>query len=83
MPGGETGTLLVEGESAAAHSWRHHQKTKELMLGEWFNTVNKHYRDKDDYFSILASWRQHAQGRGIWVSPVEVEDALLGHPAVF
>ncbi|MBW1973465.1 MAG: benzoate-CoA ligase family protein, partial [Deltaproteobacteria bacterium] len=44
LPDGEIGTLLVKGESIAAFYWRHHEKTKKSMLGEWFNTGDKYYR---------------------------------------
>lgn len=50
LPDGEVGTLLVKGDSVTAYYWRHHEKTKESMLGEWFNTGDKYYRDKDGYF---------------------------------
>jgi benzoate-CoA ligase family protein len=50
LPDGEAGTLLIKGGSIAAFYWRHHAKTKSSMLGEWFNTGDKYYRDKDGYY---------------------------------
>ncbi len=82
LPDGEVGTLHIKGESIAAYYWRHHEKTKESMLGEWFNTGDKYYRDKDGYFYYCGRGDDMLKVGGIWVSPVEVEDALLAHPAV-
>jgi len=82
VPYGEVGTLHIKGESIAAYYWRHHEKTKESMLGEWFNTGDKYYRDKDGYFYYCGRGDDMLKVGGIWVSPIEVEDALLAHPAV-
>ncbi|HVN95961.1 MAG TPA: benzoate-CoA ligase family protein [Syntrophorhabdaceae bacterium] len=79
---GQAGTLFVEGESTAAYYWRHHEKTKKSMLGEWFNTGDKYCRDKDGYFTYRGRDDDMLKVSGVWVSPVEVEDALLAHPAV-
>ena len=79
---GEVGTLHVKGESIAAYYWRHHEKTKESMLGEWFNTGDKYYHDQDGYFYYCGRGDDMLKVGGIWVSPIEVEDALLAHPAV-
>jgi benzoate-CoA ligase family protein len=80
---GEVGTLLIKGESIAAFYWRHHEKSKESMLGEWFNTGDKYYRDKDGYFYYCGRGDDMLKVGGIWVSPIEVEEALHAHPAVF
>ncbi|HEX2964305.1 MAG TPA: AMP-binding protein, partial [Syntrophorhabdaceae bacterium] len=82
LPYGEIGTLHIKGESIAAYYWRHHEKTKESMLGEWFNTGDKYYCDKEGYFYYCGRGDDMLKVGGIWVSPVEVEDALLAHPAV-
>jgi benzoate-CoA ligase family protein len=82
LPDGEVGTLLVKGESIAAFYWRHHEKTKTSMLGEWFNTGDKYYRDGDGYYYYCGRGDDMLKVGGIWVAPVEVEDTLMSHPAV-
>lgn len=82
LPDGEVGTLHVKGESIAAYYWRHHEKTKESMLGEWFNTGERYYRDQDGFFFYRGRGDDMMKIEGIWVSPVEVEEALLSHPSV-
>ncbi|MCX8023055.1 MAG: benzoate-CoA ligase family protein [Syntrophorhabdaceae bacterium] len=83
LPDGEVGTLLVKGDSIAAYYWRHHEKTKTSMLGEWFNTGDKYYRDKEGYYYYCGRNDDMLKVGGIWVSPIEVEEAILSHPAVF
>ena len=82
VPEGEIGTLQVMGESTAAYYYRHSEKTKTSMLGEWFNTGDRYYRDAEGYYYYRGRGDDMLKVGGIWVSPVEVEDALVSHPAV-
>ena len=82
VPDGEVGTLLVHGDSTAAYYYRHHDKTRSSMLGEWFNTGDKYYRDAEGYYYYCGRGDDMLKVGGIWVSPIEVEDALIAHPAV-
>jgi len=82
IPDGEVGTLWVKGDSAAAYYYRHHEKTKQSMLGEWFNTGDKYYRDSEGYFYYQGRTDDMLKVGGIWVSPIEIEETVLHHPAV-
>lgn len=82
LPDGEVGTLWVKGDSAAAYYYRHHEKTKRSMLGEWFNTGDKYYRDNQGYYYYQGRTDDMLKVGGIWVSPIEIEETLLHHPAV-
>jgi benzoate-CoA ligase family protein len=82
VPDGEVGNLQVKGESTAAYYYRHHDKTKESMLGDWFNTGDKYYRDAEGYYYYCGRGDDMLKVGGIWVSPIEIEDTLISHPAV-
>lgn len=82
VPRGEIGTLMVKGDSAAQQYWRKRDKTRKTMQGEWVNTGDKYYIDEDGYFWCAGRSDDMLKVGGIWVSPVEVEDCLNGHPAV-
>jgi benzoate-CoA ligase family protein len=82
VPDGEVGTLLVKGESTAAYYFRHHDKTKTSMVGDWFNTGDKYYRDAEGYYYYCGRDDDMLKVGGIWVSPIEIEDTLVSHPAV-
>lgn len=82
VPPGEIGTLLVKGDSIASCYWNKHQKNKETFIGEWINTGDKYYIDDEGYFWYVGRGDDMIKAGGIWVSPVEVESALISHPSV-
>ena len=82
VPDGEMGTLLVQGDSAAAYYWNKHEKTKETMIGSWLNTGDKFYKNEEGYYYYVGRTNDMLKVGGIWVSPIEVEACLTDHPAV-
>jgi 4-hydroxybenzoate-CoA ligase len=82
VPKGEIGTLLVKGRSAAQQYWRGREKTLATMRGEWINTGDKYYEDADGYFWCAGRADDMLKVGDIWVSPVEVENCIIEHPAV-
>jgi 4-hydroxybenzoate-CoA ligase len=83
VPVGDAGTLLVKGGSAAQSYWRKRDKSRKTMIGEWINTGDKYYMDEDGYYWCSGRSDDMLKVGGIWVSPIEVENCLLEHPAVF
>ncbi len=82
MPSGEIGNLRVKGDSTMAYYWNQHEKTKDALLGHWIQTGDKYYQDADGYFWYCGRADDMLKVGGIWVSPVEVENTLIAHPAV-
>jgi benzoate-CoA ligase len=82
VPVGEIGDLLVSGDSAAPFYWNKHEKTKVTMRGEWMFTGDRYHQDPDDYYWYDGRSDDMFKVGGVWVSPVEVESALIEHPAV-
>jgi benzoate-CoA ligase len=82
LPQGEIGTLLIKGDSTAAYYWNKHKKTKEAMMGEWFNTDDQFFVDEQGFYHYVGRSNDLLKVGGIWVSPIEVEACLIGHPAV-
>jgi benzoate-CoA ligase family protein len=81
-PPGAIGDLLVKGESTATCYWNHRQLSAERMRGEWFFTGDKYWMDPDGYFWYAGRADDMFRVSGQWVSPAEVEGALIEHPAV-
>jgi benzoate-CoA ligase len=79
---GEIGNLRVKGESTMAYYWNKHEKTKDTLHGHWIQTGDKYYQDADGYFWYAGRADDMLKVGGIWVSPVEVENTLIRHPAV-
>ncbi|OAT85303.1 benzoate-CoA ligase family protein [Desulfotomaculum copahuensis] len=82
LPPGQTGTLWVKGESATPYFWNKHQRSKELIRGEWFNTGDRWYVDEDGYYWYSGRADDAFKCRGEWVEPVEIENLLIEHEAV-
>ncbi|WP_321529377.1 benzoate-CoA ligase family protein [Sedimenticola selenatireducens] len=82
VPQGEVGTLLVNSGSAAAYYWNKREKTRQTMLGPWFNTGDKFFMDENGLFFYAGRTDDMLKVGGIWLSPVEVEACIISHPAV-
>lgn len=78
----EIGDLWVSGDSICAGYWNQHQKTKETFVGHWLRTGDKYYQDADGYFWHAGRADDLFKVNGLWLSPAEVESALIAHPAV-
>jgi benzoate-CoA ligase len=82
VPDGEVGNLYVKGESMAAFYYGQHDRTKSTMLGEWFNTGDKYYRDAAGYYYYYGRSDDMLKVGKTLVSPMEIENTLREHPAV-
>ena len=82
VPTGETGRLLVKGESLALGYWNKYSKTKEVFVGEWLITGDVYYKDGEGYYWYCGRSDDMIRSGGVWVSPIEVEKTLMEHPAV-
>ena len=81
-PVGDAGRLFVKGDSIAAYYWNQHDKSKETFVGEWINTSDLYIQDEEGYWAHAGRHDDMMRNRGLWVSPVEVENAVAAHPAV-
>jgi 4-hydroxybenzoate-CoA ligase len=79
---GETGELVVRGPSAAEGYWNQRDKSRRTFRGEWTHTGDTYIRDADGYYRYCGRSDDMLKVGGIWVSPFEVEEALIGHSAV-
>jgi benzoate-CoA ligase len=78
----EIGNLWVSGDSTCAFYWNQHEKTKRTIEGEWLRTGDKYREDADGYFWYAGRSDDMLKVGGLWVSPIEVENALIEHAAV-
>jgi 4-hydroxybenzoate-CoA ligase len=82
VPHGEPGELVVRGDSAAEGYWNQRVKTRRTFQGEWTYTGDTYTRDAEGYFRFQGRSDEMLKVGGVWVSPFEVEEALIAHPAV-
>jgi 4-hydroxybenzoate-CoA ligase len=79
---GEVGEMIVAGPSAAEGYWNQREKTRRTFEGEWTRTGDKYVCDSDGCYTYQGRTDDMFKVSGIWVSPFEVESALVAHPAV-
>jgi len=78
----EIGELVVRGASAAEGYWNQREKSRRTFAGEWTYTGDKYVRDADGFLRCCGRTDDMFKVSGIWVSPFEVESALVSHEAV-
>ena len=79
---GEVGELHVKGPTAAIGYWNHRERSRETFQGVWTRCGDKAFVDADGYYTYAGRNDDMLKVGGIYVSPIEVEHALAGHPAV-
>jgi 4-hydroxybenzoate-CoA ligase len=82
VPDGEAGELWVKGPSAAEGYWNRRERSRRTFLGEWTATGDTYVREADGCYVYQGRNDDMFKVSGIWVSPFEVEAALISHPAV-
>jgi benzoate-CoA ligase family protein len=82
VPRGEIGTLWIRGDSMALEYWQQHEQSKRTFRGDWCVSADKFRQDEDGYFWFCGRGDDMLKVSGKWLSPLEVENALLSHPAI-
>lgn len=79
---GGIGELLVKGDSSADNYWNNRQKSRTTFEGEWTRTGDKYEIRGDGRLIYCGRTDDMFKVSGIWVSPFEIEQALVSHPMV-
>jgi benzoate-CoA ligase family protein len=79
---GEIGNLWVKGDSAFAEYWEIPELTARVKQDGWVFTGDKFTRDAEGFYHYAGRADDMMKVSGMWVSPGEVENALLAHPAI-
>ena len=82
VPVGESGQLLIRGDSTAKFYWNKPEKTAETMVDGWLNTGDTYFQDEDGYYHYCGRNDDMLKVGGIWTSPFEIEAKLVEHPKV-
>jgi 4-hydroxybenzoate-CoA ligase len=81
LPGG-IGELLVNGASSANSYWNQREKSRSTFEGVWTRTGDKYELDEDGRLTYCGRTDDMFKVSGIWLSPFEVEGALVSHPRI-
>jgi len=79
---GELGELQISGPTAAIMYWNQREKTKSTFQGPWTRSGDKYSFDEKGYYIYGGRSDDVLKVSGMYVSPVEVEAALITHDAV-
>ncbi len=82
VPQGEVGNLMVKSETTALSYLHLYERSRITFRGEWLFTGDKYFVDEGGYYWHAGRSDDMLKVGGIWVSPTEVESALIAHPAV-
>ena len=78
----QVGELLVRGASSATSYWNQLEKSRNTFEGAWTRTGDKYVRDEQGRFVYCGRTDDMFKVSGIWLSPFEVESALISHDSV-
>ena len=76
------GHLHVRGGSAIPYYLNKPEKSAESIRDGWVRTGDVYRRDEEGFFWFEGRSDDLFKCSGMWVSPAEVEDAVVRHPAV-
>jgi long-chain acyl-CoA synthetase len=79
---GEVGEICARSPGVMSGYWRSPEVNAEALRDGWLYTGDLGYRDQDGYLFILDRKKDLIIRGGFNVYPRDVEDALLGHPAI-
>jgi acyl-coenzyme A synthetase/AMP-(fatty) acid ligase len=82
VPRGEIGVLWVRGDSVAMGYFQDRDKSWRTFHGHWCRTGDLFRLDADGYLWFGGRSDDLFKVGGVFVSPIEVEECLLRHPAV-
>ena len=82
LPLGETGEIVIRGPNVTAGYENNAAANAEGFRGGWFRTGDQGVKDADGYLSITGRLKEIINRGGEKVSPREVDEILMDHPAV-
>jgi len=80
-PGSE-GELIISGPQVMQGYWKQPEETARAIRDGWLHTGDLARMDQDGYFTIVGRTKDMINCSGFKVYPDEVDQLLMGHPAV-
>ena len=82
LPPGERGEVAIKGPTVIDGYENNPDANAAAFTEGWFRTGDEGYLDGDGYLFLTGRLKEQINRGGEKVSPLEVDEALLGHPAV-
>ena len=82
LAAGETGEIVIRGENVTGGYENNTKANAEAFTNGWFRTGDQGVLDVDGYLSLTGRLKEIINRGGEKVSPREVDEVLMDHPAV-
>ena len=79
---GEEGEIVIRGPNVTPGYENNETANREAFTHGWFRTGDQGFRDADGYFAITGRLKEIINRGGEKISPREVDEVLMDHPAV-
>ena len=79
---GEIGELQINGPTSAMCYWNNRARSLTTFVGPWTRAGDKYTRDAEGFYTYGGRSDDMLKVSGMYVSPFEVEAALMSHPDV-
>ena len=78
----QTGEIVVRGPNVTPGYENNNAANEAAFFDGWFRTGDQGHRDEDGYFTVTGRLKEIINRGGEKVSPREVDEVLMDHPAV-
>jgi len=82
LPAGERGEVCIGGPNVIKGYENNPEANATAFFGEWFRTGDQGYLDADGYLSLVGRLKELINRGGEKISPREIDEVLMTHPAV-
>ncbi|ODS58482.1 MAG: AMP-dependent synthetase [Agrobacterium sp. SCN 61-19] len=84
LPAGETGQVAIKRPDPVMFLgyWNNPKATEDKFVGDWMKTGDLGRQDKEGYVQFFGRDDDVITSSGYRIGPAEIEDCLIGHPAV-
>ncbi len=79
---GDIGEIVIRGDNVSSGYENNPKANEESFTDGWFRTGDQGIIDEDGYISITGRLKEIINRGGEKISPREVDEVLMGHPAV-
>lgn len=84
LPAGETGQVAIKRPDPVMFLgyWNNPKATEDKFIGDWMKTGDLGRQDEEGYVQFFGRDDDVITSSGYRIGPAEIEDCLIGHPAV-
>jgi acyl-CoA synthetase (AMP-forming)/AMP-acid ligase II len=82
LPRGDTGEVVIRGPNVTPGYEANEEANTKAFSGGWFRTGDQGILDEDGYLRLTGRLKELINRGGEKVSPLEVDEVLMDHPAV-